>query len=302
MADIKEIVSDSALRAELSLSGNCLVVVDFFATWCGPCREIAPKIVHLQTKYTQVVFLKVDIDKCSNIAAHYEVRSVPTFIFFQKSEVIHRIRGADVNGIEAIILQHTSGDIPGSTSGPLTKDLEIPGQHILNGLIDKGRSECLNDSDEHSFYNCLSPDSAFLQSDCDEQLIMFISFSQSVRLHSLLVKASNRGMDRAPKSVVVFLNQVSTPSFDDVERMNPVQMFSLTPDQLTGDCPLPLTYVKFQNVQSVTLTTKVMRMKRVWSICFVKDNQGDEDETCLEYLLRMKRVWSICPSMELLWM
>ena len=63
-----------------------------------------------------------------NIAAHFEVRSVPTFIFFQKSEVIHRIRGADVNGIEAIILQHTSGDIPGSTSGPLTKDLEIPGQ------------------------------------------------------------------------------------------------------------------------------------------------------------------------------
>jgi hypothetical protein len=47
---------------------------------------------------------------------------------------------------------------------------------------------------------------------------------------------------------------------------------------------------------TLQLTTKVMRMKRVWSICFVKDNQGDEDETCLEYLLRMKRVWSICPS------
>ena len=55
----------------------------------------------------------------------------------------------------------------------------------LSSLVDHSGSECLNESDDHPFAHCLKPDSQFLESDCDEQLIIVLAFMQSVKLHTL---------------------------------------------------------------------------------------------------------------------
>lgn len=54
-------------------AGGKAVFVDFFATWCGPCRMIAPKIDQFSQQFSNIVFLKVDVDECPELAEKYEV-------------------------------------------------------------------------------------------------------------------------------------------------------------------------------------------------------------------------------------
>ena len=60
---VKE-VSNGGLKNELERAGDKLVLVDFFATWCGPCKMVAPAIEKLSSTYPNAVFLKVDVDQC----------------------------------------------------------------------------------------------------------------------------------------------------------------------------------------------------------------------------------------------
>lgn len=59
-------------------SAQWTVVVDFYATWCGPCKMLAPVIDALAEKYSDVTFLKVDIDEVSDLAETYWITSIPT--------------------------------------------------------------------------------------------------------------------------------------------------------------------------------------------------------------------------------
>ncbi|CAG0922345.1 unnamed protein product [Notodromas monacha] len=72
-------------NAKLKEAEGKLVVVDFFATWCGPCTQIAPKMEELSKEYTDVVFLKVDVDELEELTTLYNISCMPTFLFFKNS-------------------------------------------------------------------------------------------------------------------------------------------------------------------------------------------------------------------------
>lgn len=83
-----------------------LTVVDFFATWCGPCKAIAPHVHKLAEQKPNVNFLKIDVDQAGEIAQEYRIRAMPTFMFFKNGNKISAFEGADFNQLMSIVQQH----------------------------------------------------------------------------------------------------------------------------------------------------------------------------------------------------
>jgi thioredoxin len=92
-----------------SLSSDRLVVVDFTASWCGPCRMIAPIYQQLAQEFGgKVTFLKVDVDAAPAVAQKFSVMSMPTFVFLKNkgSNVVSRFSGADTAKLTATVREH----------------------------------------------------------------------------------------------------------------------------------------------------------------------------------------------------
>ena len=77
------------------INSENLTLVDFFATWCGPCKKIAPIIEELAEEYAgRVVVGTCDVDECDELTAKFGIRNVPTVLFIKNGEVVDRHVGA----------------------------------------------------------------------------------------------------------------------------------------------------------------------------------------------------------------
>ena len=84
---------DQVNFSQTILSEN-LVLVDFWAEWCGPCRSMHPIFERMAKKYRHVKFARVNVDKCQDISMRFDVQSIPTFIMFKKGQPVDRMVGA----------------------------------------------------------------------------------------------------------------------------------------------------------------------------------------------------------------
>ena len=94
---VQHIESSKALNDLVRV--NPLVVIDFSATWCRPCKEIAPVYDKLSTQFNNWVFTKVDVDLVQDAAEFYQVSCMPTFVFIQNGTVVNRVEGANINAV-----------------------------------------------------------------------------------------------------------------------------------------------------------------------------------------------------------
>lgn len=70
------------------------VLVDFFATWCGPCRQMSPVLEQVASERSDVKIVKVDVDENQNLASEYGVMSIPTLIYFKNGKAVSQAVGA----------------------------------------------------------------------------------------------------------------------------------------------------------------------------------------------------------------
>jgi len=85
------------------ISEDKVTVVDFFATWCGPCKQIAPFVEKLSKEFDKNNFLKVDVDEVSDVAAEVGVRAMPTFMVFRNGEKVAEVVGANPAALKAAV-------------------------------------------------------------------------------------------------------------------------------------------------------------------------------------------------------
>lgn len=89
---VNHITKDTFQKDILEYKG--VVFIDFYADWCGPCRVTSPIIEELSDEFTNIKFVKVDVDKNPELAQQYSIFSIPTFMIFKEGKVVSQFVGA----------------------------------------------------------------------------------------------------------------------------------------------------------------------------------------------------------------
>ncbi|MCR4302334.1 MAG: thioredoxin [Sulfuricaulis sp.] len=86
------------------VNGNNMVIVDFWAPWCGPCRSFAPAYETASEKHPDIVFAKVNTEEQQTLAGHFQIRSIPTLMIFREKIIIFAQPGAlPASALEQVI-------------------------------------------------------------------------------------------------------------------------------------------------------------------------------------------------------
>ena len=88
MAEILEL-EDKTFTKEVKLSEKPIVLVDFYATWCGPCQLQHPILEEIAAEFDYVKVCRIDVDKAPKIAARYGIISVPTLMVFSQGQIVN---------------------------------------------------------------------------------------------------------------------------------------------------------------------------------------------------------------------
>ncbi|GAB1731678.1 hypothetical protein NU195Hw_g4722t1 [Hortaea werneckii] len=294
------------------LNSSRIVVTDFYADWCGPCKAVAPVYEQLSSQLSRpgsITFTKVNTDMQKDIAQSYNITAMPTFLIFKAGRETKRIRGADPKALDAAVKQLAqeaatadeggsaveSGASSGATwlgaAAPrnypdITEQVDQLGLDFLNLDGEKGdkktpfqpsRPSALADKKTVAG----GPRNDWIESDTDEQLMLFIPFMCTLKLHSVHITSLPSGDSDSsddetpmrPKTLKFYTNRSHNLGFDEADDMPATQEIEIKPsdwDPKTGTAKVELRFVKFQNITSVVI--------------FVESGDGDGDKTRIDRL------------------
>lgn len=100
---VQEITSAADMTTALGAADK-LIVVDFYATWCGPCKMISPMIEKFSQQYSEAGFYKIDVDNVPELAQKYEISAMPTLVFFKNGKEIAKVVGANMAAVKQNIV------------------------------------------------------------------------------------------------------------------------------------------------------------------------------------------------------
>ncbi|KAK4185963.1 PITH domain-containing protein [Podospora australis] len=302
----KTVKVSSAAQFQSLLQSSKLVVTDFYADWCAPCKQVAPIFEQLSAALSReniVTFAKVDTENQKDIAEAYGITALPTFIIFRNGKVTEKVQGADPRKLQSIVkklsdevanIQSTGGEASGSGAGnssenwrgaplprgysDITSQVEIRRSELLNVDSEKGGVQVLLESSKPSALSgSKTAAKDWVESDTDEQLMLFLPFQSMLKLHTLQITSlpptDDDDDDEAPmrpRTIKLFSNKPHNLGFDEAEDMSATQVIELSEKDWNkeGTANISLRYVKFQNINSLVL--------------FVVDGDGDSEKVRLD--------------------
>lgn len=108
-SSVVHVTSEAEFDRILSESEGKLIVVDFSAAWCMPCKLIAPVFEEMSSpdgEFANIIFMKIDVDEVPSLAERFQVQAMPTFLFMKDSTEIDRFSGASVEKLKQTIMAH----------------------------------------------------------------------------------------------------------------------------------------------------------------------------------------------------
>ncbi|KAK8158947.1 putative thioredoxin [Phyllosticta citrichinensis] len=291
------------------LSSSRIVVIDFYADWCGPCKAIAPVYEQLARSLSRpnvITFTKVNTDAQQQVAQSYNITAMPTFLILKNGREVSRIKGANGKDLSEAVkklaaeAESTSsaggfGDVGGSSSsgwvgaslprgyGDVTDQVDVKGLDLLNADTEAaGGARTLFETSKPSSLGgkgkaAASTDRDWVESDTDEQLMLFIPFQSTLKLHTIhltSIPGTSEDDDEAPmrpRTIKLFTNRAHNLGFEEADDIPVTQQVTIKPedwDAQTGTAKLELRFVKFQNITSVVM--------------FVVDGEGDGEKVRLD--------------------
>jgi thioredoxin len=271
MQEIKSLSQFNKLKA------NPLLIVDFYATWCGPCKVISPvfdKLAKPHESSTSITFAQVDVDKAKDVAQTCGITAMPTFQFFKQGKKVDEVKGADVQQLTTKIGYYTaaaaketggqgqSTKVGESSTGPST------GSGSLRPLIDVNAAKLLNASLLSSVRNIASPPPAgyAAASASGSRLLIHLPFTQAVSPSHLKITIVKDSISNAPSRIQVGTNvpvrvtkspegvESSDLDMESIAKAENTQSFNIYSDEyVNGVAELKLKASKFTGVKSLTI-------------------------------------------------
>ena len=98
---------ESTEQFDSTINSDKLVLVDFYADWCPPCRRFAPTLETISNEFAgALIVAKVNVDELSEVSANQGIECMPTFIFYKNGTKVDKVEGADEKSVRDMILKH----------------------------------------------------------------------------------------------------------------------------------------------------------------------------------------------------
>ncbi|KAJ5550401.1 Thioredoxin [Penicillium sp. DV-2018c] len=272
------------------LSSSRLVVADFYADWCGPCKAIAPAYEALATQLSrpnQITFTKINVDHQQELAQAYGVTAMPTFIVFKSGRVNQTVKGANAAQLNQVVQKlaseaSQSDDAAGAgeTSGSgehwiggtvakgysdVTDQVDFKGMELLNRDTDTAEPRALFDTSKPSALSGKGKEKAtgkadWIESDTDEQLMLYTPFNSSLKVHSVQITsfppsdadADDDETPMRPRNLHIYKNTTHVLGFDEADGIAPVQKVEIKPGDWDEKTGTATVGLRYVNFQNVT--------------------------------------------------